>query len=180
MVYVFLAEGFEEIEALAVVDVLRRGGVEVRLVGVDGELISGAHGIGVKAELPVAAVPADGADCYVLPGGLPGVDNLEDSQALCQTLRQAAEKGALLCAICAAPRALGKLGLLDGVDYTCYPGFQAQVRGGRYIGGTVVSGIDRITGEGPGAAIPFALEILARLQGRDVAAQVQKDMCFGG
>lgn len=180
MVYVFLAEGFEEIEALAVVDILRRGGVAVRMVGVTGELVSGAHGIEVNTELSVEAVSADRGDCYVLPGGLPGVDNLEASRVLGQTLRQAAEKGALLCAICAAPRALGKLDLLDGVDYTCYPGFQEQVKGGRYVGGTVISGTNRITGEGPGAAIPFALEILARLRGKHIAAQVQKDMCLGG
>ena len=182
MVYVFLGTGFEELEALSPVDVLRRGGVEVRLVSVErSRTVTGAHGIPVTADCAVEDIAAVSAgDCLVLPGGLPGVDNLEKSEALSRLLRAGDTAGALLCAICAAPRALGRLGLLDGRRYTCYPGMEAQVRGGTYVGGAVVETPDRITGEGPGAAMPFALAILVRLRGQAAADQVRTGMCFHG
>ena len=182
MVYVFLGTGFEELEALSPVDVLRRGGVDVRLVSVEeSRTVAGAHGIPVTADCAVGDITGVSAgDCLVLPGGLPGVDNLEKSEALSRLLREGAAAGALVCAICAAPRALGKLGLLDGQRYTCYPGMETQVRGGTYVGGTVVETPDCITGEGPGAAMAFALAILARIRGKAAADQVRNGMCFHG
>lgn len=181
MVYIFLADGFEEIEALTVVDVLRRADVPVRLVYVgSSSLVRGAHGITVRAELPVADAAVDAEACYVLPGGLPGVDNLEASERLSQLLQAADRAGALLCAICAAPRALGKLGLLNNVNYTCYPGMESQIAGGYYVGGSTVCADRRITGEGPGAAMDFALQILETLCGPETARTVRRDMCCRG
>lgn len=181
MVYVFLAAGFEEIEALTVVDVLRRAEVPVRLVYVgEHALVTGAHGITVRAELPLADVPVDAEGCYVLPGGLPGVDNLEASTALSRLLQNAGQAGALLCAICAAPRALGRLGLLENIRFTCYPGMETQVAGGRYVGRVTVCDGRRITGEGPGAAMAFALQILETLQGPETVQAICKDLCCRG
>lgn len=181
MVYVFLADGFEEIEALTVVDVLRRADVPVRLVYMgSSSMVRGAHGVTIRAEIPIADAAVDAEACYILPGGLPGVDNLEANERLSQLLQAADKAGALLCAICAAPRALGKLGLLNGTSFTCYPGMETQVSGGRYIGGTTVCENRRITGEGPGAATDFALQILEALCGAETAQTVRRDMCYRG
>lgn len=179
MVLVFLAQGFEEIEALATVDVLRRAGLEVVTVGVGGTVITGAHGITVHTERDdVGALPtaADGLQAVVLPGGLPGTEHLRAAASVNACLDQAAADGVLLCAICAAPSVLGEKGLLDGRAATCYPGYEPQLHGAVLSENAVAVSHDRITAKGAGATLPFALAIVERLCSAQTAAQLGEAM----
>ena len=176
---VFLANGFEEIEALATVDVLRRAGLTVVTVGVGGTAVCGSHGIPVTADrddsapLPTAA---DGLQAVVLPGGLPGTENLRESAAVNACLDQAAKDGVLLCAICAAPSVLGRKELLVGREATCYPGYEEDLFGAVCTEASVAVAADRITAKGAGVSIPFALAIVERLVSPAVAAQLGEAM----
>ena len=124
MVYMFLADGFEEVEAMAPLDLLRRGGIEVKTVGVTGEYVTGSHNITIKADILPEAVEYEKLDCVILPGGLPGTTNLEKDDRVQAAIDFANEKKKLICAICAAPSILGNKGLLKGEKATCYPGFE--------------------------------------------------------
>lgn len=179
MVLVFLADGFEEIEALATVDVLRRAGLTVTTVGVGGRVVSGSHGIAVTADCTAAdALPtaADGLQAVVLPGGLPGTENLRESAVVNACLDQAAADGVLLCAICAAPSVLGRKGLLKGREATCYPGYEEDLLGAVCVDESVAVAADRITARGAGVSIPFALAIVSRLVSPQKAAQLGEAM----
>ena len=123
MVYMFLADGFEEVEALAPLDILRRAKVEVVTLGVTGEYIRGAHDIVVKADMPLEKATFDNIDAVILPGGLGGTNNMEASDKVKELVSYAADNNKLVCAICAAPSILGNMGLLSGKEATCYPGF---------------------------------------------------------
>ena len=175
MFYLFLADGFEEIEALAVVDILRRAAVPVLTVGVTGETVEGAHGIKVEADIPLSRVEPDKMEGIILPGGMPGTTNLDESEALSSLLTFAAENALWLCAICAAPLILGKRGFLNGKRATCFPGFEEYLKGA-----TLGKGVCRdgkvITAAGPGVASEFAFAILEAL-GKDAAA-LKKDMQY--
>ena len=179
MVVVFLAEGFEEIEALATVDVLRRAGLKVVTVGVGGASVTGSHGITVLADrddgapLPTAA---DGLQAVVLPGGLPGTEHLRASETVAACVERAAADGVLLCAICAAPSVLGRKGLLRGREAPCYPGYEEDLLGAVCTGESVAVAADRITAKGAGVTIPFALAIVSRLVSEEVAAKLGEAM----
>lgn len=179
MVLVFLAEGFEEIEALATVDVLRRAGLDTVTVGIGGRSVTGAHGITVQADrddtapLPTAA---DGLQAVVLPGGLPGTENLRASAVVNACLDRAAADGVLLCAICAAPSVLGQKGLLADRKATCYPGYEEQLHGALCTAEGVAEAADRITAKGAGVTIPFALAIVARLVSPEIAKKLGEAM----
>ena len=179
MVLVFLANGFEEIEALATVDVLRRAGLDVITVGIGGRSVTGSHGITVQADRDdTAALPTakEGLQAVILPGGLPGTEHLRASAVVNAVLDQAAEDGVLLCAICAAPSVLGKKGLLCGREATCYPGYEDDLLGAVCTGGSVAVAADRITAQGAGVSIPFALAIVSRLVSAEVAAKLGEAM----
>lgn len=179
MVIVFLADGFEEIEALATVDILRRAGLEVLTVGVGGCVVTGAHGISVTADVSdTEPLPSadDGLQAVVLPGGLPGTENLRASGVVNACLDRAADDGVLLCAICAAPSVLGMKRLLEGREATCYPGYEDQLLGAVCTGASVAVAADRITAKGAGVTIPFALAIVERLVSPSVAAQLGEAM----
>ena len=179
MVLVFLANGFEEIEALATVDILRRAGLDVVTVGIGGTQIAGAHGITVTADRDdTAALPtkADGLQAVVLPGGLPGTEHLRASAVVNACLDRADADGVLLCAICAAPSVLGMKGLLQGREATCYPGYEEQLLGAVCTGESVAEAADRITAQGAGVTIPFALAIVRRLVSPDVAMKLGEAM----
>lgn len=179
MVLVFLATGFEEIEALATVDVLRRAGLEVRTVGVGARTVTGAHGIAVVADSDTAAplpTAQTGLQAVVLPGGLPGVDNLRASAAVNACVEQAEADGVLLCAICAAPSLLGEKGLLRGHRATCYPGYEVSLLGAETVTDSVVQSSGRITARGAGVTLPFALAIVSRLCSPQAAAQIAEAM----
>ncbi len=177
--YIFLAEGFEEIEALTVVDVMRRAGMDVKTVSITDDLnVSGAHGVHVVADLAIKDADFGGAEWLIVPGGMPGSTNLAGSKDLCRILKM--HKGKI-AAICAAPGVvLAPLGLLEGKDVTCYPGFEdACKKGGANMCDTPVMVADRlVTANGPSSALRFALAIVATSLGENMAQQVGGGMLF--
>ncbi len=178
-VYLFFAEGTEEVEALTVVDILRRAGVETRIVSVTGEeMVTGAHGIQVKADLLFGQVDFSQAAMLVLPGGLPGAYNLAEHQGLAEGIRRQYEAGKPLAAICAAPLVYGRMGLLKGLKATCYPGFEENLEGAEYTGALVEEDGQFITGKGPAAVFEFGYAIATRLAGKDKAEAVRNDMLY--
>lgn len=179
-VYEFLANGFEDVEALIPLDVLRRGGVEVVTVSVMGtEQVETAHGVTILADACFEDVDLSDADLLLLPGGMPGASNLYAHEGLCEALRRQHAAGRRLAAICAAPAVvLGQLGLLQGRRATCYPGFEQLLGGATYTGELCTVDGTITTGEGPAAAFPFAYELLAQLTDRQTAAQIAEGMRF--
>jgi len=177
--YIFLAEGFEEIEALTVVDVMRRAGMDVKTVAITSErVVTGAHGIPVTADLLFKEADFGGSEWLILPGGMPGSTNLAADEALCDLLKVHKCK---IAAICAAPGVvLAPLGLLEGEEVTCYPGFDDTCReGGAIVRDVPVMATRKlVTGNGPSAALRFALAIVANSMGDNVASQVGSGMLF--
>ncbi len=174
MIVVFLANGFEEIEALSTVDVLRRAGLSVRTVGVGGHTIAGAHGITVQADVADSEpLPAyEELDAVVLPGGLPGTTNLAASAVVTQYVTEAAARGKLVCAICAAPSVLGNLGLLRSKRATCYPGYESQLLGATVSGESVAVDEGVVTAKGAGVTVEFALAIVSSLISPEKAREI--------
>lgn len=178
-VYEFLADGFEEIEALTMVDVLTRGGVSVTTVSItDDEQVTGAHGITVLADQVWNEADFSDADVLLLPGGMPGTSNLYDCQPLCDLVQLHVESGKLVGAICAAPMILGGLGLLGRRRATCYPGFDQYLDGAEYTDEVCTVDGNIITGNGPAAALPFSYAILSALKGDETARTVAEQMMF--
>lgn len=179
-VYVHLATGFEELEALSPVDVLRRGGVDVKTVSVTGEkTVVGSHGIPVTADLLFSEADYEDCEMIVLPGGLPGATNLGAHEGLCGKIREFFSAGKYTAAICAAPMVFGALGILEGKKATIYPGMEAELKGAVPTGELVVTDGTVITGKGPGAALPFALKLLALLADQETADAVGSGMLIG-
>ncbi|MBQ2437217.1 MAG: DJ-1/PfpI family protein [Clostridia bacterium] len=179
MLYLFLAEGFEEIEALGTLDVLRRAGVETKTVGVTGPVVTGSHGIPVTADLVIEdAVKGQDLDGVILPGGMPGTKNLEASDLVKDFLRYCRDNGLLTAAICAAPSVLGHLGYLNGKKATCFPGFETELTGAVYTADSVTEDGNVITGKGAGAAHLFGEAIAARYVGREAAHTVLANMQY--
>ena len=176
MVYVFLANGFEETEAIAPIDILRRSGVDVKTVGVGAKTITSSHKITVTADLSESELTTDGLEAVVLPGGMPGTLNLEASSTVQKYIDYAAENGLLLCAICAAPSILGHKGLLNGKNATCFPGFEKDLYGANVTGLPAVADGNVVTGKGAGAAIEFGLLISEKLCGAATAKKVRESM----
>ena len=169
MNYLFLDNGFEEIEAITTIDLLRRAGVQLTTISMTGErLVHGAHGIDVAADMLFEDVDFTDANMLILPGG--GV-MLGDHENLCQLLVAHNGQNKLIAAICAAPAVLGKLGILKGKQATCYPGFESAL-GESYVGGLVVESKNLITAKGPGLSSDFAFCLIEKLVGEDVADQV--------
>lgn len=176
MVYVFLAEGFEEIEALGTVDILRRAGLTVHTVGIGGKVICGSHGIAVTADLSEEESKQASPEAVILPGGLPGADHLEASQTVQQALDAAAANGAVIGAICAAPFILGHKGLLKGKQAVCYPGYEAELTGASVRQEPAVTDGRIVTGKGAGAVFDFALALVSVLVSPEKAAQLREAM----
>ncbi|MBR4783217.1 MAG: DJ-1/PfpI family protein [Bacteroidaceae bacterium] len=173
---VFLAEGFEEIEALTIVDVLRRGGVEVTTMSItDDPYVVGAHDVEILADA-VDEYDWSDADLVVLPGGMPGALNLRNSAVVCDAVCSFAESGKFVAAICAAPFVLGELGVLKGRKATCYPGFEDKLTGAEVTAARVEADGNIITGNGPSSALPFALAVLSAVTDEQVAGQVAGGM----
>ncbi len=177
-IYLFLAEGFEEVEALAVVDIVRRAGLAIKTVSVTGqESVSGAHGVSVKADMlfDAATIEREGI-MLVLPGGLPGATNLAAHEGLRQVILNFNAANRLLAAICAAPMVYGQLGILKGKNATCYPSFEHYMEGANATGAMVEQDANFITGKGPGAALDFAFAIVTKLAGEEKTAEVKAGM----
>lgn len=172
-VFIFLADGFEEIEAIAPIDILRRAQLDVTTVSIsERREVIGAHGVKVLAD-KLFSETTFGADAYfVLPGGYDGMLNLSAHAGVNELLQQQHIAGKKLAAICASPSILGKLGILKGKKAICYPGFEDNLTGALLSEQPVVEDGNVITGKGPGVAIPFALKIVETLKGGEVAQQI--------
>lgn len=173
-VYTFLAEGFEEVEALSVVDVLRRGGVGVTMVSIMDELeVRGTNGITVKADTLFKDIDCKQADLLFLPGGMPGTTNLGSCKQLTDEIKAASNSGKRLAAICAAPSVLGQLSLLEGKKATCYPGFENELSGAVCVTDGVVTDGLVTTAKGMGFAIDLGLELLRLLVDEQTAETIK-------
>ncbi len=179
MIYVFLATGFEEIEALSPIDILRRAGLPVQTVSVTGErLVYGSHQIGVEADILFDEMDLALADMLILPGGMPGSAHLDACQPLREAIRRQYEAGKPLAAICAAPKVYGHMGILRGVRVTCYPGCEDDLEGAFYTGNLVEVDGQFITGKGPGASMEFGYTIAEAFLGEDVIRPLREGMVY--
>ena len=172
-VLLFFANGTEEIEALTVVDILRRAGADVTIAGVGGKSLTGSHDIHITADVDAVELASFDYDMVVVPGGLPGTTHLDESNVVDQALKSVSEKGGYLAAICAAPLVLGKRGYLIGKNATCYPGFESYLEGAKLPGTRVCVDGNVITGAGMGAALDFALALTAVLFGEEKATSLR-------
>ena len=174
-VCVFLADGFEEIEGLTVVDILRRAGVSVTMMSVTGNrMIKGSHGITVEADALFDGADAAKADMLVLPGGMPGTKNLQAHRGLLGAMEKAARQGRRIAAICAAPSILGSMGLLKGRTATCYPGFEDMLEGASYTSQGVITDGNITTCRGLGYAMDLGMEMIRLLQGPQQAERIRE------
>lgn len=173
MIYVFLANGFEEIEALTAVDLLRRAELSVATVGVGGKNITGSHGIPVTADIEEAQAETEGLKAVVLPGGMPGTLNLEASPIVRACVEYCVETGGLVAAICAAPSILGHMGLLKGRRAVCFPGFEQELAGAEVGTEPVCAQEGLVTARGAGVAVEFALALIKKFCGNEKAEQIR-------
>jgi 4-methyl-5(b-hydroxyethyl)-thiazole monophosphate biosynthesis len=171
-----LAEGFEEIEALATADILRRAGIEVVLAGIPGTMIKGRSGVKVVADSRIDEINKNDYDCLVLPGGNPGYINLGKSKIVTEIINDFNSKGKPIAAICAAPSILAKQGILDNKRATIYPGMEREIPRPRPA--SVVTDGHITTSQGPGTAIDFALEIVKTLLGSGQAEKIRKELVY--
>ena len=179
MIYVFLATGFEDIEAIAPVDIIRRAGLEVQTVSITGErVVMSAHGVGVQADLLLEDVDFSQAKMLVLPGGLPGSTNLDACQPLTQAIVKHFDAGGAIAAICAAPLVFGHLGLLQGCRATCYPGVSTELWGADFSTALVERDGRIITGKGPAAAFEFGYTIVDYFLGEGASLPLRQGMIY--
>lgn len=174
MVYLFLANGFEIIEAMSPVDMLRRAGVEIKTVGIGSKTVESSCGIKVTADIDESEFEYNGTEAVIIPGGLGGVNNLEASSFVQSVVKKAAEDNILICAICAGPSLIGKNGLLDGKKATCFPGFEEMLYGAEISDEYVVKDGNFITARGAGVSVDFGLEIVAAFKGKDASDKIRK------
>ena len=181
-VYVFLADGFEDVEALIPVDVWRRGGLDVTTVSIsDFPLVNSAHGVNVEADIMFEQGEFEDADLIFLPGGMPGASNLFAHKGVCKAVVDQFAAGKKVAAICASPAVvLAPLGILESKKATCYPGFESVLaeNNATYTGNLFTVDGNVTTGEGPAAAFPFAYELLAQLVNKQTADQIAEGMRF--
>lgn len=179
-VYVFLADGFEDVEALIPIDVLRRGGVDVVTVSTtDFPLVQTAHGVNIEADFMFEQGDFSDADLLFLPGGMPGASNLYQHKGVCKAITDQHANGKKVAAICASPAVvLAPLGILDGKRATCYPGFEQALTKTTYTADLVTVDGNITTGEGPAAAFPFAYELLAQLVDQQTSDQIAEGMRY--
>jgi len=176
-VFLFLAYGFEETEALTTVDLLRRGGIEVITVSVTTEnIVSGAHKIPVVADIKIDECDFSQADAIILPGGQPGVNNLKACNSILDLVKASFAENKVICAICAAPSILGQIGLLKNKKATCYPGYETELIGAMLSDDKVCVDGNIVTSRGVGTAIDFALEIIKILDSEIKAESVKKSI----
>lgn len=170
---VFFAEGYEEIEALTVVDLCRRAGIQADMVSVTGDLtVTGSHDIPVVMDMKLEDVDFDVLDMIVLPGGMPGTLNLEKVPVLMDAVKAFAASGKFIAAICAAPSVFGHLGVLEGKRACCYPGFEKELAGAEVTYNSCETDENIITGRGMGCAIDFSLEIIKNLENDDISSEI--------
>ena len=178
MIYIFFAHGFEEIEAITTLDILRRAGLDVKSVGIGSKTITGAHGITIHCDmLDKQTTSAKGLEMIVLPGGMPGTVNLEKSPVVTAYIDHVLKNDLYLAAICAAPSILGHKGLLDGKRVTCFPSVIEELgEGARHTGALVEQDGKLVTARGAGAAVPFGLKLVECLCGKERADELEASM----
>ncbi len=167
MIYVLLADGFEEVEAIAPIDVMRRNNIEVKTAGVGGTQICGAHSMTVIADMKIEDINLDDVEGIILPGGMPGTLNLQKDEYVNKLIEHCRENELLLAAICAAPMILGELGILEGKDAVCFPGFEEHLKGADICDCPVAVCDNVITAKGAGAALEFGAAIVDYFSGED-------------
>lgn len=177
MLYMFFADGFEEVEAIAALDVIRRAGIEIKSVGIGSETVTGSHGISVVCDITEdKIIDFNNVDGVILPGGMPGTTNLYANDTVIKAVEYCAENGFLLAAICAAPLILGRKNLLDGKEATCFPGFEDELKGAKISSNYVCTSGNVITARGMGSAVNFGVEIVSYFKGQDFAAELKSSL----
>ena len=177
MIYVFLANGFEETEAIAAIDVLRRSEKKVVTVGIGEEVITSSHGITVVTDITeVDAVLSDELEMIVLPGGMPGTLNLEKNRTVREAIDYCVKNDRYIGAICAAPSILGRMGLLEGRKATCFPGFEQFLTGAEFTGEPTEVDGKIVTARGSGVAVDFGLKLVECLLGKEAADKIKVSM----
>ncbi len=179
MIYVFLAEGFEEIEAITVIDVLLRGEVDVKTVSITDSLqVTGSHGISVIADTVIDKTDIKNADAVIFPGGMPGTKNLDESKEVDRIIFEANNSGKWIAAICAAPMILGKRGLLKGKEAVCFPGFEKYLEGAVVKADKAIVSANIITSRGAGTAFDFAWTILSVIGKKNIGDKLRQSMLY--
>ena len=176
MIYMFLGTGFEETEAIAPLDLLRRAGLQVMTVGLNGKVIYGGHGIGVEADITIDQLDLTDLEMVILPGGLGGVASIRGCEKAMDAIRFAYENGKYTAAICAGPTILAQLGITDGKKATCYPGCEEQMGSAIMVEAAAVTDGKVITGTSAGCAVPFGLALIAALKGQETADAIAKQI----
>jgi len=177
MIYLFLAEGFEEIEALTVVDILRRANLEIETISIsNNNIVKGSHNIEIKADKIFNEIDTNNIQMAILPGGMPGATNLYNHSGLKQLLLKLNDSNTLIAAICAAPFVLGQFGILKSKKAICYPGFEDKLTEAKIVNENVVADKNVITSKGPGTAIEFALKIVEILKNKKQVEALKASM----
>ena len=177
MVYIFLADGFEETEMIAPWDILIRGGMKVKTVGVTGEFVTGAHGMVIKSDIALCDVDEKSGEMFILPGGMPGTSNLDENERVREIMLNAYNDGKFVGAICAAPMVLGKLGILKGKKATSFPGFEEYLEGAELVREHAVRDGNVITAIGAGGAMEFGFTLLACFD-KEKSNEVRRSMQY--
>ena len=178
-VFIFLADGFEELEAIAPIDIFRRAEIEVTVVSISNDkMVRGAHGIHVLADCLFSETDFRMNDLLYLPGGMPGTRNLGEHEGLKELLLKQAGEKKKIAAICAAPSILGKLGLLNGMEAVCFPGFEDQLTGAKLSENKIVESGNISTAKGAGVAVQFAIKLVELLKGKNSADEIATQICM--
>lgn len=174
MIYMFLADGFEEVEAIATLDVIRRANIDIKTVGVKETTVTGSHGIPVVCDVTAENVVLnDELTGVILPGGMPGTNNLWNSETVKNTVEFCYKNNRLVCAICAAPLILGRIGILKGKKAVCFPGFENELIGAEISDGYVCVDGNVITAKGMGSAIDFGIAVVSAIKGPETASNLK-------
>jgi DJ-1 family protein len=176
MIYVFLADGFEEMEAIAPVDILKRAKIAVKTVGVTSLNPTGSGGVSIKCDLSIEDANTQGLEGIVLPGGMPGTENLFKNEKVKDIVNFCFDSGKIIGAICAAPIILGRLGLLKGKKACCFPGFEGELNGAEITDSRVCVDGNIVTGKGPGAALEFSLKLIETIMGERTAEVIRQSL----
>ncbi len=176
MIYMFLADGFEEIEALATLDIIRRAGLEIKTVGITDGSIVGSHNINVNTDCGLKDITTENLKGVILPGGLPGTTNLGNCSEVKSYIEYSHKNSLMIAAICAAPSVLGEMGVLKGKSATCYPGFEDRLLGVEISEEYVVRDGNIITAKGAGVALDFGLKIVEYFKGAEISDELRKNM----
>ena len=178
-IWTFLAEGFEEVEALTVVDILKRAKFEVTMVSISEDLfVTSSHNVVVKADKKISELESELPDVIFLPGGMPGTLNLGEHEGLKDLILKAMEQDKIMAAVCAAPSVYGQMGLLKGRKATCYPGFEDKLLGAEYQAEQVVVDGKFVTSQGMGTCIPLGLKLVELLSSEETAVQVKNSIRY--